>query len=415
MQLRILTAVLAVTLAAGFAQGQTITPDSLNKRVSAIEHDFGWLKNLKITGYVQAQWQKADTTGAKILGGGGLPANSDNKFSLRRGRVKFTFSQKHMSLNVQPELTERGVTLRDFFATVTEPWTGHFSLTMGQFNRPVSFELLNPSAIRETPDRARACQWLYPDEREIGAMLSFKKGAWKADAALVNGNAQAIESDKRKDFIGRLSWTKKLGAHNQLSAAASVYDGGVRQGTKFAYETTSSRAGMVLKYNDSTALGRFAKRQYFGGDAQYTHQWTPGATTLRAEFVTGTQTSTATASESPKTSTGLVGDAYSRPMMGGIFYLIQNLGKSHFQAVVKYDFFDGNTRARGDEIGQTFTQLGAGDLRWDTWGLGLNFYWENLTLMGYYDIVKNETSANLPAYRKDLKDNVLTLRMQVRF
>jgi phosphate-selective porin len=39
----------------------------------------------------------------------------------------------------------------------------------------------------------------------------------------------------------------------------------------------------------------------------------------------------------------------------------------------------------------------------------------NVKFMAYYDIVTNETSQNLSAFAKDLKDNVLTLRLQYKF
>ncbi len=410
---RIFFPMLALLLAAGISAAQTISPDSLERRFSAIEKDISLLKNLKITGYVQAQWQRADTTGAKIFGGGGLAPLSNNKFSIRRGRLRFQYSQKNFTLVVQPDFTERGIIIRDFFATVTEPWTGHFSLSIGQFFRPVSFEVLNPSWQRESPDRARFCQTLFADERDVGAMLTFKKGPLKFDLALVNGNAMAAESDSRKDVIGRVSFVKKW-TGGQFSTAASTYQGSVRQQTKFAYRTDSDRAGFVLK-DTATALGRFAKRQYFGWDVQFSKNWRPGTTTFRLELVGGTQPGTFSSSESQKTKDGLAGDIFVRPTFGGAAYMVQNLGKSHFQAVVKYDFFDGNTNTAGDEIGLSQTRTGAADLRYDTWGLGLNFYWKNLMATAYFDMIKNEASANLPGFKKDIKDNFLTLRGQIRF
>mgnify|MGYP000949361952 CR=1 FL=1 len=229
----------------------------------------------------------------------------------------------------------------------------------------------------------------------------------------MNGNAQAPESDSHKDLVGRVSYTNQW-ANNQFSTAVSTYQGGVRQSSKFDYRPDGSRAAFVLK-DTSTAIGGYATRQYFGWDGQFSHVWRPGTTTLRLEIVGGTQAGTATSDESPKTKDGLTGDLYERPMLGGTAYFIQNLGKSNFQFVVKYDFFDGNAHTSGDEIGLSLTKTGVADLRYDTWGIGLNFYYRNLTTMLYYDIVKNETSANLPGYKKDLKDNFLTVRAQVKF
>jgi hypothetical protein len=392
---------------------QTLTTDSLQKRIAVLEKDFAWAKNLKITGYVQAQWQKADTAGIRSYDGGNFPAFSDNRFMIRRGRVKFAFTQKNCSLVLQPDFSERGVSVRDFFGTITEPWTGHFSLQAGLFNRPFSYELQYSSNLRETPERARFSQTLLPDERDLGAMISWKKAGLKIDFGLVNGNALAGENDSKKDAVARIAWVNPLKI-KQLSLGASAYSGSVRQNTKFAYTYDGARAGMVLGDTLNT-LGKFAKRQYIGADVQFTQVWKAGKTTIRGEFIVGKQPGTFSADESPRSNLGLVGNVYNRSTIGGLVYFVQNLGKSPFQAVAKYDFFDGNSKVSGDEIGKVGSNLGAADLKYNTLGLGLNFYWKNLLVMAYYDFVKNETSSNLSTHKKDLKDNVFTLRTQVKF
>jgi hypothetical protein len=254
---------------------------------------------------------------------------------------------------------------------------------------------------------------LLPDERDLGAMISWKKEGLKIDFGLVNGNALAAENDKKKDAVARITWVNPLKI-KQLSLGASAYSGSVRQNTKFAYTYDGTRAGMVLGDTLAT-LGKFAKRQYVGADVQFTQVWKPGKTTIRAEFIAGKQPGTFSSDESARSNAGLVGDIYNRSTAGGLVYFVQNLGKSPFQAVVKYDFFDGNTKVSGDEIGKSGSKLGAADLRYNTLGFGMNFYWKNLLLMAYYDVVKNETSANLATHKKDLKDNVFTLRTQVKF
>jgi hypothetical protein len=39
----------------------------------------------------------------------------------------------------------------------------------------------------------------------------------------------------------------------------------------------------------------------------------------------------------------------------------------------------------------------------------------NVKVVGYYDMVTNETSNNLSGFTKDIKDNVFTLRVQREF
>jgi hypothetical protein len=83
--------------------------------------------------------------------------------------------------------------------------------------------------------------------------------------------------------------------------------------------------------------------------------------------------------------------------------------------VAKYDWYDPNTQISGDQIGKLSTNTKAADLRYDTFGFGINYlHTSNVKFVFYYDIVTNETSKNLNGYTKDLKDNVFTARIQYR-
>src|SRR6185436_16536385 len=93
-----LTLLIAFTLAfagqAVFAQDQQPADtmyQHLESWISKAENDLVFWKKLKINGWIQAQYQKIDTMGAQSVGGGNFPAYSDNRFILRRGRIKFTY------------------------------------------------------------------------------------------------------------------------------------------------------------------------------------------------------------------------------------------------------------------------------------------------------------------------------------
>jgi phosphate-selective porin len=82
---------------------------------------------------------------------------------------------------------------------------------------------------------------------------------------------------------------------------------------------------------------------------------------------------------------------------------------------MKYDFYDPNIRAKGTEIGSLATNFNATDIRYDTFGVGYLWYMnENFRLMLWYDRVKNEKT-QLNNYTSDIKDDVLTCRVQYRF
>ena len=56
------------------------------------------------------------------------------------------------------------------------------------------------------------------------------------------------------------------------------------------------------------------------------------------------------------------------------------------------------------------------ELKYTMIGLGYNYYaHENVKFMLHYNMVTNESAKGLSGFTKDIKDNVLTLRMQYKF
>ena len=83
--------------------------------------------------------------------------------------------------------------------------------------------------------------------------------------------------------------------------------------------------------------------------------------------------------------------------------------------VVKYDWYDPNTDVRGNDIRVTGSKLNDADIQYNTLGLGyINYLTENIKLVFYYARVMNETTL-LKGYTSDVKDDVMTFRIQYRF
>jgi hypothetical protein len=96
--------------------------------------------------------------------------------------------------------------------------------------------------------------------------------------------------------------------------------------------------------------------------------------------------------------------------------LVQRIGKTKHELAVKYSVYDPNTKVSGDAIGKIGSGFNATDIAYTDIGLGyINYFNDYIKFMIYYNLVKNETTKGINAYSKDLKDNILTLRMQVRF
>jgi hypothetical protein len=406
------------------------------------------LKRLKISGYVQAQFQYADSSGQPAAGGN-FPAGTDKRFMVRRGRVKFQYNgapnAKDISVSqyvLQFDVTERGMTIKDAYAKLTDPWTGWFSVTAGLFSRPFGFEIGYSSSLRESPERARAIGILFPGEREVGAMLTIQapKSSMfhplKIDAGLFNGNGapgpggDVSDFDKKKDFIGRLSVDRSMNNDKtKMGAGISFYDGGYRIDSVNVYKNATDLNGANGFIIQNTAAENafeplvkraYTQRRYFGVDAQFTFDWYGGVSALRGEYIMGEQPGFAADTRSPNDKSPVTKDIYNRNFNAGIFYLVHTVAQTGFTIVAKYDWYDPNTEVEKNEIGKSTSgdvvSTNATDLRYSTFGGGFIYALDaNLKLTAYYDIVTNEFSQNLSGYTKDRKDNLFTLRMQVKF
>jgi phosphate-selective porin len=83
--------------------------------------------------------------------------------------------------------------------------------------------------------------------------------------------------------------------------------------------------------------------------------------------------------------------------------------------LVKYDWYDPNTKVSGKSIGAPGANLSSANIKYNTLGIGyINYLTENVKLVLFYSMPKNEQTA-LAGYTNDLKDNVLTCRLQFRF
>ncbi len=382
--------------------------------------------HVRVSGYIQPQFQIAESKGAKSFNGGDFAATVDNRFMLRRGRIRFDYAaftdQKTPKIQFvfQFDGTERGVNIRDFWGRIFENKYDCFNLTMGMFARPFGYEVNLSSSDRESPERGRMSQILMKTERDMGAMVSFAPQRkdhplkrLQVDLGIFNGQglASTADYDSYKDIIGRIQWKNQpLSNKATLSLGASYLNGGIRQNNKAIYSMNKNALDFSA-LTDSLNIGSRAPRTYAGIDAQLKIKNSFGATELRAEYIKGTQTATSTSSETP--AVAIADPLYSRPFDGAYLYLLQSIGKKH-QFGIKYDWYDANTNVKGADIKKD-TKLSSVDLKYNTLGFGYIYYMnENLKWVIWYEMVKNEKT-QLTGLTSDLKDNIFTFRMQYRF
>ena len=381
--------------------------------------------HLQIGGYFQPQFQLAQSRGAKNFSGGDFSKYSNNRFMLRRARIRFDYA--HFNENGLPQAqvvfqfdgSEKGVFIRDFFGRYYENKWQILAFTAGMFARPFGFEVNLPSVDRETPERGRMSQTLMKTERDLGAMVSFepRKSAsklklLKIDVGVFNGQGLTgpEDYDSYKDLVGRISLKPyHISPLVIFTAGASMFEGGLVQNTKYVYR--ESGKGFSVDSSDNN-IGRKAPRKYRGLDAQLKINNPWGKTELRAEYWWGTQT--ASANESLTPGVVLNEPYFIRKFNGAFFYLLQNIGEKN-QLGIKYDFYDPNTAVKGADIGAVNSNTHLGDIKFGTFGFGYT-HWlsKGIKVLLWYEIVDNEKTS-LAGYTGDVKDNILTCRMQFRF
>lgn len=376
------------------------------------------LRRIKLTGYIQSQYQVTDRDGAASVVGGNFPANSHSRFVLRRARIKAAYTNE-LTLSqyvLQFDVGQSGLAIKDAYATIKDPWMKSFGLTAGVFNRPFGFEIEYSSSSRESPERSRLFQTLFPGERDMGVKLDFvtEYGPlrfFNFKAGVFTGTRETIgETDNAKDFIGRAGFTLPVEDMNlAVDGGISAYIGKTKRDANSKIYTVSS----PLKA-DIDSVSTYADRSYFGIDAQVYYDIPVfGGLSLRGEFITGKQPGTSGSSSYHPLGGG---DTYMRNFTGFYVWYVQNIGQQN-QFVFKYDTYDPNTDVTAEEIGSVAaSKTTAADLKYSTIGLGWIYHLdENVKFVFYYDMVTNETTPHLAAYKEDLKDNVFTLRMQYSF
>lgn len=415
------------SVSAQFLVDMIDTTDVSEKGLWAV---YGKTDHLQISGYFQPQFQVAQSKGAKNFSGGDFSANSDNRFMIRRGRIRFDYAHFNQEGLPQAQVvfqfdgSERGVVIRDFWGRYYENKLQMFAFTAGMFARPFGYELNLSSGDRESPERGRMSQILMRTERDIGMMATFeprKKNnslrLIKFDAGVFNGQGLTgpEEYDSYKDFITRVSLKPYYISNSvSLSSGISFLEGGIIQNSKYIFRMSNTNGGKLFFVDSSlNNIGKKAPRKYRGIDAQLRIKNNWGKTELRGEYWWGTQTSSAAESSTPATLPSQ--PYYIRDFNGAFIYLLQNIINEKHMIVLKYDIYDPNKHIAGNEIGILNSNTHAGDVKFNTFGAGYIYFADaHLKVILWYDVIKNEKTL-LEGYTSDIRDNIFTFRLQFRF
>ncbi len=411
--------------------------NGLLERVANDEADLQKLTKIKVSGYIQAQYQKFESPA--------LLSTSNNYFSLRRVRVKFTYEAADgVKFVLQPDFAPGALALKDAYVILNDRWTKSFSLTMGKFNRP-NYEVEYSSSQRELPERSSVIRAIYPGERAIGAKLEFNPlntpihmqlAVFNGSEELkinnsagtnLNGNENK-DYDNFKDVMARVTYNLRLGNFGGLDFGAHGYFGKLKS---MATTTYLSDYTTVKSAN----IGDGIARSWGGAEFQLFAD-VLGGFSVKGEYIAGKNASIGFA----PTGTTLGVANFQNKFAGYYLYFIKNLGKKN-QFAIRYDYYDPNTDIKGKDVsisGYAATATlakkmsGKSDLATSTVGLAFHHYFDdNLRITLAYDIVQNEkvgtagkvvdnytTAAGVAGtmdWSNAINQNVLTLRIQAKF
>jgi hypothetical protein len=293
--------------------------NALDERVLVNEADLGKLNKIKVSGYVQAQWEYYGKDLVKTN-------EPNNTFYIRRARVKFTYEALDgVKLVIQPDFSTGNIALKDAYAIVNIPKLKNFILWAGQFNRP-DYEVEYSSGQREVFERSRVIRAIYPGEREIGVKIEYTGSAipLKFQLMAMNGNftgTQAKDYDSKKDLMGRLVYSIKIpGAGIGIDLGANGYYGG----TRIKNNIFVSNNGTL----DSTGFkaGDYLDKKWVGGEIQVFADIL-GGLALKGEYVAGVNSAS---SATNQTATTKLADMRKDPtklrnFSGYYIYLIKNI------------------------------------------------------------------------------------------
>lgn len=388
----------------------------LNESFLEIKSVVDILEKIKVSGYIQAQYQTAESEGVDNFSGGNFENDMQSRFMLRRGRIKFNYLEEFSEYTLQFDITEKGLSTKDVYIILKEPWYQIFQIQAGIFNRPFGYEIDYSSSKRESPERSRLFQSLFPGERDLGIAMTIKseRGIFSIinfNAGFFSGNGIAKETDDYKDFIGRIDFKFPIYETNMsIDFGASCYLGKVRvpEG-KSLYKINSANQASLVENQ------LFAERNYLGLEAQFYYA-SPflGGLSLRGEYIQGTQPGDQ--SKNVSFTSAPSNDVFLREFAGYYLLFIQNIGKWN-QFILKYDCYDPNTNIENNEIGyDNNSKTGVADVEFSTFGLGWIYYLDaNIKLTLFYEKVDNETSTFLSDFYEDIKDDIFTFRIQYKF
>jgi hypothetical protein len=188
----------------------------LQKQQKATEKVTQRFEPITLRGYIQMRYERDSSQLTDVT----PPPNATPEQvtdTLRRGRAKENFRLRRIRLDVrgtalkgvlyrlQVDAAETNVALRDAYLELR---AGDGFFTFGHFKVPLLEEVLESSAVRWTPERARVSTALFPGERDRGIAYTLRKrGLPEITLGLFSGTRSTETQDS---LTSRKSWLVRI-------------------------------------------------------------------------------------------------------------------------------------------------------------------------------------------------------------
>lgn len=379
--------------------------EGINENVNTLLSDVAGLKKLKISGYMQVQYEQSQLIKGLATNPYDPTDYVSGRIRIRRSRLKFAYDAGLTQFVIQGDFSNEKFELKDAYIKITDPWTKYFALQTGVFNRP-NYEVEYSSSQRESMERSTVIKNLYPGERDLGVMLivnpddMFKLQVAAFNNTMLGDLKQFSPNFNAEKFYYMARLTKELSftkAGIGIDFGVSARIGNVVANTNKVY--TSDMATKASADSTTYLKGDLLPRTWYGAEAQIYWDFL-GGMKLTGEYMMGSNVDELSAAA----PTGAI---RMRDFSGYYVMLVKNVTKA-FQVAVKYDSYNPNTKIATSAIDNTK------DLAFSTIGIGLhNYTFDNIRLSLWYDM--NKTTTHSTVLPEDPKDNLLTFRVQYKF
>ncbi|HET7538417.1 MAG TPA: hypothetical protein VFK05_01050 [Polyangiaceae bacterium] len=208
---------------------------------------------LKVTGYVQAQYEFHQDSEDQLQQGGVLL--NQNRFLLRRTRIKLQREWQYGGIMIELDAnTVKGPAIGLQHAEVSLAYRNPdqsplAQLTLGLFDNPFGRELVESPRERPFMERSYASRAFFPAEPDLGLRISGQASFLRYAAAVVNGQPLGDRTgfilqdpNAHKDVLGRVGVDVTLSSPVRIIGGVSVLNGkGFHAGSDATKNTLSWR------------------------------------------------------------------------------------------------------------------------------------------------------------------------------